>query len=436
MNIKKTHLKKNVSNQKLSKKTKKYIGDSSKNKKSHIIENYNNNSDNSNFYDYIYNKSKEIIRYNFKNFKNLFKLYKSVESTSIYSLKNKDNDYKKLYNTVMKYPSYLIWDESKKIIIDSLNDKKDYISFVYEYYYNNNKGVKGTITFNCKKKYLDNVDNIIKKIIKIVGFYVKYTENKKNVPDITIYYIDINKNLPKGSKNKDNVLGKDIINSGFKFNNNIVIYRNEELFKILIHELIHYYNIDEFIKEDNKVSNYLLNNIYNINTPKKELKIYEACTEAIATMLNIIFFSEKINMDNLIHNLYIEIVFSLIQNSKLFKYVNIENSKDIYLKYKKPTKFKQNTFVFEYHYLKSKLLLNFNNLIKFINNNTQNEKKYMNEDDILLNLTIPRINNKNMDEFVKLLDEEDNFDKNLNHIMKTNPDDINIRMTIIEEQDS
>ena len=230
-------------------------------------------------------------------------------------------------------------------------------------------------------------------------------------------------------------MGKDIINSGFKFNNNIVIYRNEELFKILIHELIHYYNIDQFIKEDNKVSNYLLNYIYNINTPKKELKIYEACTETIATILNIIFFSEKINMDNLINNLYIEIVFSLIQNSKLFKYSNIENSKDIYLKYKKPTKFKQNTFVFEYHYLKSKLLLNFNNLIKFINNNTKTDEYYINDDDILLNLTIPKINNTNINDFVKLLDEKDNFDKNLNHIMKTNPDDINIRMTIIEEQE-
>ena len=87
-------------------------------------------------------------------------------------------------------------------------------------------------------------------------------------------------------------------------------------------------------------------------------------------------------MDNLINNLYIEIVFSLIQNSKLFKYSNIENSKDIYLKYKKPTKFRQNTFVFEYHYLKSKLLLNFNNLIKFINNNTKTDEYYINDDDI------------------------------------------------------
>ena len=438
MNIKKTHIKKKLQNSKLSKKTKKYIVPSSKNKNSNIFKNYNNKSDNSNFYDYIYNKSTEIIRSNFKNFKNLFKLYKSVESNGVYSLKNKDSDMKKLYNTVIKYPSYLIWDESKHLIIDSLNHKNDYISFVYEYYYNNNKGIKGTITFNCKKKYLDNVDNIIKKIIKIVGFYVKYTENKKSVPDITIYYIDINKSLPKGSKKKekDIIFGKDIINSGFKNHNNIVIYRNEELFKILIHELIHYYNIDEFIKEDNKVSNYLLNNIYNINTPKKELKIYEACTETIATILNIIFFSEKINMDNLINNLYIEIIFSLIQNSKLFKYVNIENSKDIYIKYKKSTKFKQNTFVFEYHYLKSKLLLNFNNLIKFINNNTQNKKYYMNDDDMLLNLTIPKINNTNINEFVKLLEEEDNFDKNLYHIMKTNTDDINIRMTIIEEQDA
>jgi hypothetical protein len=318
----------------------------------------------------------------------------------------------------MKYPSYLIWDETKKLIIDSLTKSKEqYIYKQYEYSFYN---IKGTITFYSSIKYMDMIDSIIQRIIRIVGFYVEYTGNHTKLPDITIYYIDNNKMLPSDSK-QERVLGKDVINSAFKNYNEIVIYRSEELFKLLTHELIHYYDIDSFVKEDTRTSVALLK-IYNIGKQKnQDLKVYEAYTEAIATVLNIIFSIKPLNVDIL----YKELVFSLTQNAKIFNYFDITDSRDIYRKHRQPELFKQNTAAFEYHYLKAKFLLNFNHLLELINRNRPYQK--------FINLKIPKISTN---DYIRLLGEDREFDIVLNNIIKKQQHsygaDRNMRMTITE----
>jgi hypothetical protein len=378
-------------------------------------------SKNVNSYSYLMKKSKEIIDSNFREFKALKKIFNNIElSEKVYNLVDERNDIMKLKETVSSYPSYLIWDETKKLIINSLTKSKEqYIYKKYEYSFYN---VIGTITFYSNMKYQSMIDNIIQKIIRIVGFYVEYTKNHTKLPDITIYYIDNNKTLPDKSENIDIVLGKDVINSAFKNNNEIVVYRSEELFKLLIHELIHYYDIDSFIKDDNKVSNSLLT-IYNItiDQKRKELKVYEAYTEAIATMLNIIFSTKQLNVDSL----YKEIIFSLRQNTKIFNYFGIEDSRDIYRESKKPGLFKQTTAAFEYHYLKAKFLFNFNDLLKLINRNSPSQE--------FINLKIPKISTN---DYIRLLGEDREFDIALNNIIKKQKQsyrfDRNMRMTIIE----
>jgi hypothetical protein len=368
-------------------------------------------------YEYIYKKSKEIIIKNFKEFQALKKIFNNIElSENVYHLVDEKRNDMKLKDTVMKYPSYLIWDETKKLIIDSLTKSKEqYIYKQYEYSFYN---IKGTITFYCDIKYQDTFDSIIQRIIRIVGFYVEYTMNHTKLPDITIYYIDNNKMLPSDSRDK--VLGKDVINSAFKNNNDIVIYRNEELFKLLTHELIHYYDIDSFVKEDTRTSVALLK-IYNIEKQKnQDLKVYEAYTEAIATVLNIIFSIKTLNVDIL----YKELVFSLTQNAKIFNYFGIKDSKDIYRKPRQPELFKQNTAAFEYHYLKAKFVLNFNHLLELINRNRPSQK--------FINLKIPKIPTH---DYIILLGEDREFDIVLNNIMKKQHSyglDRNMRMTITE----
>ena len=158
---------------------------------------------------------------------------------------------------------------------------------------------------------------------------------------------------------------------------------------------------------------------------KKELKVYEAYTEAIATMLNIIFSTKQFNIDSL----YKELVFSLRQNAKIFNYFGIEDSRDIYIhrhrQPKEPVLFKQNTAAFEYHYLKAKFLFNFNDLLKLINRNRPPQE--------FINLKIPKIPTS---DYIRLLGEDREFDIALNNIMKKQKEspgfDRNMRMTIIE----
>jgi hypothetical protein len=373
-------------------------------------------------HEYIYKKSKEIIIKNFKEFQALKKIFNNIElSENVYHLVDEKRNDMKLKETVMKYPSYLIWDETKKLIIDSLTKSKEqYIYKQYEYSFYN---IKGTITFYSSIKYMDMIDNIIQRIIRIVGFYVEYTGNHTKLPDITIYYIDNNKMLPSDSK-QERVLGKDVINSAFKNYNEIVIYRSEELFKLLTHELIHYYDIDSFVKEDTRTSVALLK-IYNIGKQKnQDLKVYEAYTEAIATVLNIIFSIKPLNVDIL----YKELVFSLTQNAKIFNYFDITDSRDIYRKHRQsrqPELFKQNTAAFEYHYLKAKFVLNFNHLLELINRKRPYQK--------FINLKIPKIPTH---DYIRLLGEDSEFDIVLNNIIKNQQHsygaDRNMRMTITE----
>ena len=135
-----------------------------------------------------------------------------------------------------------------------------------------------------------------------------------------------------------------------------------------------------------------------------------------------------------------EMMFSLYQTAKLLNFENIKNSNNIYKTHKssKTQKtqitFRQQTYAFEYHYLKAKLLINYNSFLDYINNIHIYDEKDNNNNKDLLNLKFPR--QSKGDVFTnfgrQLLMKNPDFDKALNIIMKTKPTDINLRMTKIE----
>jgi hypothetical protein len=95
-------------------------------------------------------------------------------------------------------------------------------------------------------------------------------------------------------ENCSKILTSQNINSGASKNNKwIIIYRYEEMYKVLIHELIHYNNYD-------------LRNIYSFtdcleiyfgdnNYP---VLLHEAITELQAQILNVIWFVYKNKLTN------------------------------------------------------------------------------------------------------------------------------------------
>jgi hypothetical protein len=218
-----------------------------------------------------------------------------------------------------------------------------------------------------------------------------YTLYKKNINvdhqnkiSFEIYLSNEIKELP----NKNGFFGPREINSGCTDYNTIVIWRKEEHMKLILHESIHYYNLDGSFDLSHQNDKINLECHYQIGD-NNETRIYEAYTETLATFLNsfansyqIYYFENKekgiknqqslTDLDlNKINNIRKELwnlerKFSLIQISKIFLHfnpssndfndflINSKNDNNV-CKLKRSrmlNKLEQRTSVLSYHILK------------------------------------------------------------------------------------
>ena len=276
----------------------------------------NNNYDS--LYDFLYNENKNKNKYS--NIK-----------------KNINTNYLSKYCNIKKYilnNDFISPNISKKILIDFTNlsiyesDNKD----IKLYYFKENKDQSA-----IHNKIINNVFNII-NILK------KLTNNLK-ISNIIIFPTLFKKEIPKKYK----PLGPGECNSGatfFKFsreqNGVVVIWRIEELYKVLIHELLHSFYCDfELIQNDIQIYNkYYLNEVY---------------VETLATLLNCIIKGIFNNKDiHYIKNLLVdEMNHSINQVCKIMLYYKIKknNFYNYFINH-----FEEKTNVFSYYVLKSSLL--------------------------------------------------------------------------------
>jgi len=179
------------------------------------------------------------------------------------------------------------------------------------------------------------------------------------------------------------------INSGCTVkgtNKLIYIWRYEEWKKVLIHELIHYLDLDIPNKQQNTnaLATYVLDN-YNIDG-------YPLPNEAYTDTLAILIHSELFNLD-----INKEINFSCFQASKLLKLFKHKNMQDLF---DKKYVIKQKTSAFSYYVLKSILLFNKDKFCDLIKNFTIN--KFIDLLKLIKNKKyVDKVNN-----YIKLLDND------------------------------
>lgn len=128
----------------------------------------------------------------------------------------------------------------------------------------------------------------LEQLYNILNFYI-YTLNKlqhKPVLHIILYLCNKKKVFP----GTDKVLNEDNVNSGVTMFNEhgryVVVYRKEEIMKVLLHELIHCYEID-FHNYNTRHDRYLMRKFKihvqkpwkNVHTP---LALYESYTDSLA----------------------------------------------------------------------------------------------------------------------------------------------------------
>lgn len=142
----------------------------------------------------------------------------------------------------------------------------------------------------------------------------------------------------------------------------IRIYRKEELIKVMIHELIHVSGLERAISNN-------LQKIFNVSS---DLLIGEAIVEALATFINCSIYS-IMNNENINDIVKKEIEFGYLQTAKILDHFNFTSINDFLES--KTKKINQTTAVFEYHILKTILLMKLDEFIIILQNKDSNKFK-------------------------------------------------------------
>lgn len=215
----------------------------------------------------------------------------------------------------------------------------------YDYINDNIQGIFTLVTniSNLKVKinyaiFNKNEFNNLKKLektllhtLKIVRFCNLYRKKETvKTLDIFLFLTPMKKKLPK---NSIDILSPNNCNSAVTFAcasaGELLIYRNEEWKKTLIHELFHSLCLDFSLMNYNK----LKHNISTLFDIKSEFLISETYSEFWACIINSCFCSyfflkKKDNFDDFIlyleFSIYIEKIFSLYQVVKTLDFMNLK----------------------------------------------------------------------------------------------------------------
>jgi hypothetical protein len=196
---------------------------------------------------------------------------------------------------------------------------------------------------------------------------------------IYLYLTSLEKKLPTSNIS---VLDENNVNTAFTTtcprDSEIVIFRKEEWFKVLIHETFHNFGLDFSMMNNELIHNCILS-IFGVNS---QVNAYEAYTEFWAEIINALFCSffslkNKMNYDEFLSNVefYInfERTFSFFQLVKTLQFMGL-TYKDLYSKtgqskINRENLYKEKTNVLSYYVLKTIMINNFQGFLDWCKRN-------------------------------------------------------------------
>jgi len=305
--------------------------------------------------------------------KNLInKYYKKLKHNNIIkSNKFLDDIINKIPKSFTKNINYELQNWNINDIDQPLYIKNNFMSNTITKYIYNNINTNYNITVKYKNlslnlNYFTDKLNLqltyFEKIIKhILLFYIMFDAHINNI-NVSIYDVPYKKIL-SGDKIKT-----ENINSGYSipFSKQIVIFRIEELYKVLIHELLHIFQF-EITEKNNSCGMFC--DLYSIKT--EPFLVNEAIVELYAIIYNSILLSlnmyNKIIKDKIIEILNIELDFNLYQTSKILVYSNFNNIEEFLCNCTNKYIMEENTNVVSYIIIKTLILFNINILHNYGN---------------------------------------------------------------------
>ena len=205
------------------------------------------------------------------------------------------------------------------------------------------------------------------ELYRVLNFYITVLNKLRHIPvvNIMLYATNLKKQFPS---TPGIVLDENNVNSGVTifqsddYNERmIVIYRKEELFKVLLHELIHYYELD-FHDYNGMHDTYFIEKYgVVVSEPYKNrrnpLALYESYTETVAcygyVLTYMLFKNKPMEQKNIQSLVEKETKHYMIQAHKVFKYGHM----------------RENTHVFSYYIIKAAIYFQFDKFKDFLKAN-------------------------------------------------------------------
>jgi hypothetical protein len=276
------------------------------------------------------------------------KIYESMFSPSFERIKI----HKMLYENNFVSHSIQYNYENNDLILEiyksselELEHELDFDIYIYRYPYDNTNYIE-----------------IIISILQIMRCLMKLYDIKPNHLELVFFASDEKKTFPiKGEQ-----FTSENVNSGSCFpGKSINIWRREELLKVLIHELIHFYKIDfhEASYNYDKLYNVINNNI----KLDEKLDSIDSCNESYTESLALIihtYIISKLTKEDFLKLLLYEILFTASQILEIVKHHNGKTIRDIFR-----IKFNQSTSVRSYFLIKFMILLNLEMFLMFVDKN-------------------------------------------------------------------
>jgi len=203
----------------------------------------------------------------------------------------------------------------------------------------------------------------VKLILKIINFFRRLKQKMNKKLDLIIFYCNQKKYFPK---NKGDTITPENINSGCSFTNNyIYLWRKEEFYKVLIHELIHYFHLDFHDKDPNDLNDSFTN---MIKVQGRDV-INEAYTEFLAVLLNCIVIgsiSNNTKTRSITQLIESEILFTHLQIAKIINHFDANSLENLVII--------QNTSLASYVIVKGILLNNYKLMIPYLNSMVHDDR--------------------------------------------------------------
>jgi hypothetical protein len=184
-----------------------------------------------------------------------------------------------------------------------------------------------------------------------------------------------------GNDHDHGSIGEQNANTAFTFscktNNEIYLYRKEEWFKVLCHELFHSLGLDFSEVESSHIDQQIL----SIFPVKADVRLYESYCEIWGELINVLFiaylsvstFTVATIIPKIETMIYEETMFSLFQASKILTYMGISYEqmygRTVDAQKARQLRYKETTPILSYYIIKSIFILHINEFLEWCNTN-------------------------------------------------------------------